>query len=132
MKVFQYLLLILSIIVISGGLHLANAIDANSLLGVWKEKDGTAVYSFHKEHEFEYRNKHSNDKIEREIGAWTTGTEICWLGSNKGNLTIHYGTAQCCQLAYFLGKNLILIAIPEQHYGVCANRVLLRRTGKKQ
>ena len=77
------------------------AADNIQLSGVWKEKDGTAVYSFLRDHEFEYRYTHPNPARDQEYkkGAWRTGADICWVGEEgvKGNLMIHLGTERCQQ-----------------------------------
>ena len=108
----------------------ADDISPNNLLGVWKEKDGGAIYSFMKEHEFEFYfmpTDQTKYQGARHKGVWRMGPGICWVGEMKGNLMIHVGTDRCCFLAQILGKNLVLSIIGiGRSYSVCSDRVLVR------
>lgn len=109
----------------------AIAADEIQLSGIWKEKDGTAVYSFLRDHEFEYQYTYPRVQ-ERKSGAYQTGADVCSVGNMTGNLMIHLGTEKCCHIAYFLGKNLVLNAIAKSPFSsVCDDRVLIRETEKK-
>ena len=110
----------------------ARAADKIELLGVWKEKDGTAVYSFLRGHEFKYQYIYPSREQKRKSGAYQTGTDICSVGNINGNLMIHLGTERCCHIAYFLGKNLVLNSIAKPRFGgVCDDRVLVKEDEKK-
>src|SRR6266849_357858 len=72
------------------------AADNIQLSGVWKEKEGTAgttaIYSFLRDYEFEYRFTYS-DGTQVYKGVWHTGANLCGVreeGAN-GNLMIHFG-----------------------------------------
>ena len=56
------------------------AADNIQLSGVWKEKDGTAVYSFLRDHEFEYWNTYSSRDEVHKKGTWQTGADMYVLG----------------------------------------------------
>lgn len=105
----------------------AQAADTIQLSGVWKEKDGMAVYSFLRDHEFKYQYTYPSREQEHKAGAYQTGADICSVGNINGNLMIHLGTERCCHIAYYLGKNLVLNAIIKPRFsGVCDDRVLVR------
>jgi len=126
-----HLLLGICLPLVIGPIHFAIAIDGNSLLGEWKEKDGDAVYVFKNNHEFEGTFEVLlSDKTSHRFGAWQTGTELCSSGKTKGNLTIYVGTQLCCHSAFFLGENLILQSIGSVTSVVCLNRVLIKKSPK--
>jgi hypothetical protein len=130
----RFYLSVLFTLILSGYVLAASAITSNDLLGVWKKKTavlGTPVtYVFQKDHEFEFIQTYRDGSGGKKTGAWQMGERMCWVGDGgiKGNLMIHIETDQCCHLAYFLGKNLILSNIGGSRlsWSPCADRVLVR------
>ncbi len=122
----------LTVLALSTAAIAATPVTESKLRGVWIEKGGDTVYSFGKNHEFEFRYVNSaTKKVESELGAWEFGLGMCELGKARGNIFTHVGTQRCCHNAYFLGTNLVLVSLAPQ-YGACSDRVLVREPAKAQ
>ena len=131
MRLVHYFVLALSITINASYVNAVSSFDSNDLIGVWKEKDGSAIYSFQKEHEFEFQYTYPSGKTDRTLGVWQTESEIGWVGNDKRNLTIHAKTNWCCHASYFLGKNLVLRGIKSNYINICVDRVLIRTQNSK-
>lgn len=114
--------------------HAESPLTQSALTGTWVEKAGEATYVFGDGYNFEYRRsphpRLSGDVGTIQKGIWRLASDICSVGSSKGNLYVQAGTERCCHSAYFLGNNLVLTAIPEPMQAlnvVCSDRVLVRQ-----
>ncbi len=106
-----------------------SAFGEEAIRGIWIERKGGVTYAFLENHEFWFRGERRGKPFKVE-GVWRSGTDICSLDGNKGNLMIYVDTHQCCIQARWLGKNLVLSEIWAKGYAShvehCSNRVLIK------
>ena len=131
-----YLILALSIIWIIGGCaHTTEVgkVDADSIIGVWADKDQKYIYAFLENSKFKFWV--FRDRPEKTQGVWIM--EECYQGAiimrkeQMGNLHIYTDKVNCCMLTRFSGNKLMLKKIyAGADWGdaldVCSDKVLMK------
>ena len=134
-----YLILALSIIWILGGCAYSTEvgkIDADSIIGVWADKDQKYVYAFLENSKFKFWV--FRDRLQKTQGVWKMDANF-WDESLRAKkekieeLYIYTSTIQCCMSPRFSRNKLMLkkvwmheMAFMPDVLDVCSDKVLTK------